>query len=51
MKTFSKDEVSYLESPRLHLQVEISSCMSLVCCDFELRVTSFLFDEIELASL
>ena len=51
MQNFFYDELSFLESPRLHFRVKISSCMLLVNHDSKLRVTSFLFGEIELASL
>ena len=51
MQNFSKDEVSYLESPCLHLRVEISSCTLLIRRDSELRVAPLLFDEIELVPL
>ena len=51
MQNFSEDESSYLEYPHLHLRAEILSCTGLVRRDSKLRVTLFLFDEIELASL
>ena len=51
MQNFYEDEVPYLESPHLHLRVEISSCTPLIRRDSKLRVMSFLFDEIKLAPL
>ena len=41
MQKFSEDEVSYIESLHLHLQVEISSCTPLIRCDSELRIALF----------
>ena len=37
----SEDEISYLESPYLHLWVEVSSSAALICCDLKLQEHHF----------
>ena len=47
----NEDEVFFLNSPRLHLRVEVSSSASLIYYDSKLQVVLFFFEKIELASL
>ena len=51
MQNSAEDEVSHLESPCLHLRVEVPSSASLVHRDPKLRVTSFFLEKIKFSLL